>query len=427
MSTTTTSPPSKVTIAGVEDDKERKYPLIQPKGWKAPVTRYKLVLSQTLMSIDVAYIGVQQHLQDGVESTTGSFQKAVQHIESWMKEGKDRPVAVDPFNVVAGHDVPKSRVWVCYWTTNISDSDKTQVSSSVAQDQLRHSSMSAKLATLDLVKLYTTLSDPTIGLWLESFTCPPSRFETNYAGLHERPGFAALGHEREEHNLSAYWGAARDRISASSTDKFEVPTSTPSLTANSKENLDIPPIDPPEPKPGGLGQRLTGTNYDNMVHIRSGQCWAQCPADEEQSYLTELEPTLMAGMQYLWDNAQENGTIGLRFLRNLEPSSIHNNDANKHTSSSNSTTQPEEIKESSGAGFFRNLSDLERWSSRHKSHLKIFNGAHAHARQWGEGRKFMTWHEVAILKAGEVRLEYVNCTGRTGVVGWVQMKAEELR
>ena len=304
MSTTTTSAPSKVTTAGVEDDKERKYPLIQPKGWRAPVTRYKLVLPQTLMSIDVAYIGIQQHLQDVVESTSGSFQKAVHRIESWMTEGNNRPAAVDTFNLVAGHDVPKSRVWVCYWTTTTSDRDETPVSSPTGQEQHTQPSVSAKLAMLDLVHLYSTLADPKIGLWLESFTCPPSRFETNYAGLHERPGFAALGHDREEHNLSAYWGAARDRIPDSSTDKFELPSSTQSTTSSSSNvDLDVPPIDPPKPTPRGLGQRLTGTNYDNMVHIRSGQCWAQCPADEEQGYLTELEPTLMAGMQYLWDNA----------------------------------------------------------------------------------------------------------------------------
>ena len=394
------------------------------------MTRYKLVLPETLISIDVAYIGVQQRSPDGAESPSDTFQKAIQYVESWMTEGGNRPAAIDFFTVVAGHDVPKSRVWVCYWTTTTSDSNETQVSSSGAQEQPSDSSMPSKLATLDLVNLYTTLADSTIGLWLESFTCPPSRFETNYAGLHERPGLAALGHERESHNLSAYWGAARDRIPDSSTDKFELPTSTPNTTTaiDSNNNLDMPPIDPPSPKPRGLGQCLTGTNYDNMVHIRSGQCWAQCPADEEHGYLTELEPTLMAGMQYLWDNAQDTGTIGLRFLRNLDPSSIHNNKPNNQdTSPSNSIIQPKEIKETCGAGFFRNLADLERWSSRHKSHLKIFNGAHAHARTWGEGRKFMTWHEVAILKAGEVRVEYVNCVRETGVVGWVRLRAEEIR
>ena len=83
------------------------------------------------------------------------------------------------------------------------------------------------------------------------------------------------------------------------------------------------------------------------------------------------------------------------------------------------------INETCGAGFFQNLRDLEVWSSSHPTQKAIFAGAHAHARKWGQGRKFMTWHEVSVLKKDEAKWEYVNCDPKTGVIQWVKMDAAE--
>jgi hypothetical protein len=109
-----------------------------------------------------------------------------------------------------------------------------------------------------------------------------------------------------------------------------------------------------------------------MCHIRSGQWWELCGDEERVAYENELEKKLMHGMQYLWDHPEETGTIGLRFLQNLDA------DGNP-------------IKETCGAGFHRNWRDLEKWSSRHPSHLAIFNGMMAHAKRFGDSRKLMTW------------------------------------
>lgn len=79
----------------------------------------------------------------------------------------------------------------------------------------------------------------------------------------------------------------------------------------------------------------------------------------------------MNGMQYLWDHPQETGTLGLRFLQNLDA------DGNP-------------IRETCGAGFQRNWQDLEQWASTHPSHLAIFTGAIAHAQRFGPDKKFMS-------------------------------------
>ena len=354
----------------------RKYPLTQPSKWVPPVPRWQLKLPEEVTEIFTTYIGIQQHASNS--SIDIARDHAIDQIENWLKELSHKPVVIDTFTVREGFDIPSSRVWVAYWK------DKSPYQTALSQ--------------LNLRRIFQSLPSPTrasIGVWFETFQTPISRLETNYAGIHHHPGLGSIPEtERTEHTLTAYWGAARDRIPASAYDLY------------------TPPVDgslrPPATVPKGLGQRLTGTNYDNIVHIRSGQIWSACPGEEAAAYETTLEPVLMEGLRYLWSNPVDTGTVGLRFLRNLDPEKGN-----------------APIKETCGAGFFRNLEDLEKWAKRHKSHLAIFNGSHRHAREWGDDRKFMTWHEVSVLKKGEATWEYVNCSPETGVIRWVEMKEVE--
>lgn len=48
------------------------------------------------------------------------------------------------------------------------------------------------------------------------------------------------------------------------------------------------------------------------------------------------------------------------------------------------------------------------------------------ARRFGPDKKFMTWHEVSILKSGEAKFEYVNCDPVTGVIRWVPLEKKDL-
>lgn len=96
------------------------------------------------------------------------------------------------------------------------------------------------LDSLDLANIWQDVGSDheQIGLWMEHFTAPIERLETNYARLDHR------------HDLAAYWGAGRDRIPASPHDQFETPKD----------------ICTPFDKLRGFGERLTGTNYDNICH-----------------------------------------------------------------------------------------------------------------------------------------------------------------
>lgn len=354
----------------------RKYPLNQPKNFEPPVPRWSLVLPESVSHIYTTYIGIQKHTT--TPSATATYTQALHAFDFWLNDPSDGPSCTDAFTVVDGHDIPTSNVWVSYWTD--------------------HDSWTRSMARLNLSKIYTDLGTDrsSVGLWSESFSTPTSRLETNYSGLDHKPGLADLPDtSRVPHKLTAYWGAARDRIPASANDRFE------NIASESR---------PPTKIPAGLSERLIGTNYENMVHIRSGQFWENCNAQEREAYESTLEPTLMTGMAYLWDNPLKTGTLGLRFLRNVDPQ--------------RSSDKP--MLETCGAGFFRNLDDLEQWAKRHPSHLAIFNGAHRHAKAFGDGRKFRTWHEVSVLKKGEVRFEYVNCKPETGVVRFVGLEREAL-
>lgn len=355
---------------GSVEQSERTYPLKKPKGHKPPVPRWALKLPESVTHLYTLYVGVQCRI-----GNTAARDKAEQWIGSLLDSNRSHGSVSDTFRVTNGFDIEDSKVWVLYWTAK--------------------EDFEAMIKALDLQRLWNKMGDErqNIGLWSEHFTTPVERLETNYSRLDHKPGLAQLPDTTQPaHETTAYWGAGRDRIPASAHDLF--PTAQDART--------------PSSSPHGFGERLTGSNYDNMCHIRSGQWWEKCDDEERIAYEGDLQVKLMEGMHYLWEHPEETGTIGLRFLQNLD-------------------NEGRFIREACGAGFHRNWADLEKWSSRHPSHLAIYNGAMRHAKKFGETRKLMTWHEVSILRRGEAAFEYVNCDPRTGVIKWVELDRETLR
>lgn len=363
----------------------RKYPLRQPKNYRPPVPRWQLQLPPGIDRVYTIYVGVQQHAADA--PTQAAASRAKELILNWIDA--TRPEAHEAFTVVEGNDVePAGRadVWVCYFTD-----------AAAYERSVRALALSALHASVP--------GSSNVGLWCERFATAVSRLETNYSGLDYLPGLARVGGGAVpvEHTYSAYWGAARDRIPDSAHDLFA--RSCPDDDDDDERATDQPPSGI---APDGRGKRLVGTNYENMVHIRSGQFWERCGDDEAAAYESVLEPALMTGLRYLWANQAETGTVGLRFVRNA--------DGGGRT----------ERKETCAAGFFRSLGDLENWAERHPSHKAIYLGAIKHANTFGPERKMRTWHEVSVLKAGEARFEYVNCTPNTGVIRFVALDAKDL-
>lgn len=217
----------------------RTYPLRQPKNHKPPIPRWQLVLGQGVDRVFTAYVGIQLHSQCG--TGTKAAEELTTAIQKWLSEDEDHPLANEYFNHLEGDDAPGATIWVFYWDDEVKGK--------------------RSLERLGIASIHSRLSPDhrtRVGLWSESFLTPVSRLETNYSGLDYLPGLAKLPNtDTVEHKLSAYWGAARDRIPDSAHDLFE--------------KDDAAQTTRPKTIPNGLGQRLVGTNYDNMVHIRSGQ------------------------------------------------------------------------------------------------------------------------------------------------------------
>jgi hypothetical protein len=348
----------------------RTYPLRKPENHRVPVPRWTLSLPNDVTHVHTAYIGLQRHAD--TEDARSALAFAIYAMKDWVMEKEEADAMVSESFVDIGlddGDVQDVAVWVCYW----SNAGKGKISSK----QLDLSSIHASLATSGRAL---------IGLWQESFSSDVSRLETNYSGLDYLPGLAKLpGASTKEHTLSAYWGAARDRIPDSAHDLFPKPAD----------------IQPSGPAHHGLGQHLVGTNNANMVHIRSGQFWENCGQQEADSYEQKLEGTLRAGLTYLHENPKETNAMSIRYLRNSDLPSV---------------AQDRDRKETCGAGFFANLEDLERWAHTHQSHLKIYRGAMAHYKAFGDLRSFRTWHEVSVIRDGDAKFEYVNCVPREGML-----------
>jgi hypothetical protein len=354
----------------------RIYPLRKPKHHRPPVPRWTLSLPDNVGEVFTTYIGVQKHHDD--EAAIEAKSQAISSVQRWLS-ASDGPTSFESFTMIDGNDASDSTIWVCYWT----DSAKLQRSRE----------------TFSLLSIHSSLSREgqiAIGLWQESFTTAVSRLETNYSGLDYLPGLAGLPEaSTEEHSLTAYWGAARDRIPDSAADLFA-------------RAVDM---QHPESPPKGLGERLFGTSPANMVHIRSGQFWETCEEEEAESYEQNLEPTLRAGLRFLNDFPEKTGAMGVRYLRNADVSA---------------GSGGYERKETCGAGFFANLEDLESWAKSHPSHLKIYRGALDHYKTFGSTRLFRTWHEVSVIRKGDANVEYINCTPGTEVIRFLYLGSSSL-
>jgi hypothetical protein len=353
----------------------RTHPYRKPKNHRVPVPRWTLSLPESVEHVYTLYIGIQQHSDE--DETKKATTRAIDACQQWLAQDNG-PATYESFTVLDNIYAKNIAVWVCYW------SDASRYQSSIA--------------SLSLPSIQASLpesSRSSIGLWRESFTTNISRLETNYSGLDYLPGLAKLPEaETVEHTLSAYWGAARDRIPDSAHDLFLRLEHQDMMKSDVVKN--------------GLGKHLLGTNHSNLVHIRSGQWWENCSQIESDAYTQNLEPILRSGLHYLQFNPQDTGSIAVRYLQNN--SSLHDPNA-------------VQSKESCGAGFFRNLEDLEKWAHTHPSHLKIYKGAMSHYKEFGDQRRFRTWHEVSVIEEGKAEFEYVNCELEPGVkegIRWVR-------
>ncbi len=220
------------------------------------------------------------------------------------------------------------------------------------------------------------------GYWREVFHVPVARLET----LHSTPnahGVASLSSELEgpveEH---AYPGAARDRIPASGEESLRgLERLTAALSSSASDD----------------GRRVRVQAPPNLCVIRSGQDWTHCVPEERAFYLEEVEPHLVAGMDYLANNPDESRCLSMRLMRN-------------HAESG------DPLEQTFGLGYALDIYAFEEWAKSHPTHLRIFGSFMQHAERFGEALDLRLWHEVSVLADNASEFEYVDCHRRTGLL-----------
>lgn len=219
-------------------------------------------------------------------------------------------------------------------------------------------------------------STPQVGRFAEIFRPTMDRLEAIAEGAVWHGLTRLAGRVSGPVQEQGYWGAMRDRLALSQTD------------AMAPEG---------EFKCWVEGSLIRVRPPSNLCLMRTGQDWSQGGAQERQSYLAHIEPTMKASMDLLDASGPNLGGLCNRYAWVLGE-------------------EGRTRSETFGMSVWRSLEHLERWAEVHYSHLASYLGAVRHAQQFGDDAAFSRYHEVIVPAADQVTLEYRNCHEETGLL-----------
>lgn len=220
------------------------------------------------------------------------------------------------------------------------------------------------------------------GIWHETICVPLERLET-IAGKPEYGIARAATNVESVVREHAYFGSMRHRIEIASVDPLESSHQGLRSPARPETKAALIRIAPPA----------------NLAVIRSGQDWSRCAGEELETYLGDVHPRLIDGMNFLRDHPEETGCCACRFMEERDE------DGEKRAASF-------------GLAMFLSLQHLEAWSKSHPTHLAIFNSFHRMIQRHKNARGLRLWHEVCVLEEGNRAFVYVNCHAETGLLRW---------
>ncbi len=235
----------------------------------------------------------------------------------------------------------------------------------------------------DVARLWSGAHDLGLGVgrWRELLQLQGERLETlDSAGVAGR-GFSALG-DLAPTGVHEYWGAMRDRISASHTDPLNGDAVAGPRAAGRRES---------QPR------KLTLRAPENVCFIRTGQDWSHTRGQQRETYEQTVAPVLEQGADFLRDHPDETGCLSSRLVREMD-----------------ADWQPQD--RSCVLAYFRSLGHLERWTWSHPTHMAIFDAFMGLVSQAGGDVQLRLWHEVAVLTSDTLGLEYLSCHPDTGLL-----------
>jgi aldoxime dehydratase len=322
-----------------------------PENWEPPAPAWRCTLSPA-RGLVVAHFGSQ------------SDDEAPTALDEWIAQhlGKiDAPRHIDRaiYRDSAGKNC---RLTLCYWLDRSSFDRWISVGTSWWTDDAR-------------------LSEE-VGYFREVYDIPANRFETIWSSPDAHPiGVRDLLDVEGPMLEHAYWGAARDRLEISTSDKLLSPLGT-ELPLSCAQTV---------------GQRVSIMPPENLCVIRSGQDWSRCNLAESQSYFASVEPALRDGMEFLAANRAETGCVDCRFAQEV--------------GSDGKATQ-----RTFGLAQFLTLGHLEDWSKSHETHVAIFDRFMAMLAAHDFNVSLHLYHELFVTSRDNPAFEYINCHNRTGLL-----------
>ena len=334
------------------DESERRYPLRMPPDWEPPVPAFTSEFADRRTQVSMVVLGCQFDAADRDPALT-----AVQDFLRQMKE-HGRASHADLAACERDRAGRQQLVATGYWFDG--------------------EAADAFLNDSEFAGLWSSYRDrpPRYGVFREVFNVPLTRHETLHSGADHVVGIASVRDGvTDPVRRHAYWGSMRDRLAESATDRFE-----PSGGVTAIERT---------------ASRVVVRANRNLAIIRSGQDLGNASGREREEYFGDVEPNLVAGMDFLRDRGREIGCYDCRFMRFLDADGAP-------------------LDHTYGFAYFRSLQDLEAWAEHHPTHKAIFGAFMAFAPGYGPDMRMRLWHEVAVVPAGDQHAEYVNCAPETG-------------
>jgi hypothetical protein len=258
-----------------------------------------------------------------------------------------------------------SRVFMCYWRS------PSQFASWAASGQFGNW-LTGRADTRD-----------DIGRWIEHAHVLPDHLDTLIADPTTYWGLAKLSRTIALTQQHGYWGGTRDRIRISEKDRLE--------------NAQGPALPQSPGRPKGHGEIVDVVMPANAVVARGGPDWSKCKETERAIFDASVHPAFIAGCEYLMDDPADAGCYAAYIIRE-------------------SDADGRAVERNHLIAYFIQLSDLERWTRSHPTHIAIYANFMKMVQEIGGMPDLNLYHEVSVIPAGGLRATYVNCAPETGLL-----------
>jgi aldoxime dehydratase len=242
------------------------------------------------------------------------------------------------------------------------------------------------------VEAWLSSASGMIGHFIESAAVPPRGLDTLIARPEAVWGVGKLADTVEVTPYHGYWGGTRDRILISADSRLENPQG-PTLTE-------------PKKLPAGIGEIIDVVLPANAVMARGGPDWSNTTGAEREEFRNSVYPAYVAGGRYLRDNPVDAGCYGAYLVQETD-------------------ADGRDIERNHLIAYFVQLSDIERWTKSHSSHIAIYQRFLQMLGNIGGMPTVNLYHEVSVIADGGLVGSYANCLASTGFLRFGQSRAAQ--